>query len=396
MKTLYIECNMGVAGDMLMSALTELLPEPEQFITRMSQIGIPHVSYKREKSEKCGIVGTHIEVSVDGEVEGGYHHHEEHAHHHAHRSMADIEHIIEHLQTSDWVKEQAMAVYRLIAEAESRVHGREVSQIHFHEVGAMDAIADIVGVCLLIEELHPDRIIASPIHVGSGQVHCAHGILPVPAPATSLILQGVPIYSGEIKGELCTPTGAALLKHFAEEFIPMPLLQIEKTGYGMGHKDFPVANCVRALYGRQQEKAEEICELSCNMDDITGEELAYAMKLLLEHGAREVFTTPIGMKKNRPGILLTCLCDADKRQDMLEVIFRNTTTIGVREKPVRRYTLQRRIEECETPYGKVRVKVSEGYGTIQRKPEYDDLAQLAAQQQVSIRRIRETLHLTNP
>ena len=447
MKTLYIECNMGAAGDMLMSALSELHPDAEGFMTRLSQIGIPDVAFERRQAVKCGIVGTHIEVRVNGISEGEevhehthsheehVHHHEEehtyshegHAHHHeeehahshkehvhhheeehthsheehdhhhehhhthSHRSMAEIAHIISHLQVSDSVKEHATAVYRLIAEAESQVHGREVSEIHFHEVGTMDAIADIVGVCMLIEELHPDRILASPVHVGSGQVRCAHGILPVPAPATALMLKDVPIYGGQIQGELCTPTGAALLKHFVTEFVPMPAMQVKQIGYGMGNKDFEMANCVRVLMGEQQNTEGEICELSCNMDDMTGEEIAYAMNMLLEHGAREVFTTAVGMKKNRPGILLTCLCDTAKRQEMLELIFKHTTTIGIREKKIKRYILDRRIEETQTPYGIVHTKVSEGYGTVRRKPEYEDLAKIAAQQDKSLMEIKKNL-----
>lgn len=402
MKTLYIECNMGAAGDMLMSALSELHPDAEGFMTRLSQIGIPDVAFKRRQAVKCGIVGTHIEVRVKGVSEGEEvhehsHSHEEHVHHHehhhthSHRSMAEIAHIISHLQVSDSVKEHATAVYRLIAEAESQVHGREVSEIHFHEVGTMDAIADIVGVCMLIEELHPDRILASPVHVGSGQVRCAHGILPVPAPATALMLKDVPIYGGQIQGELCTPTGAALLKHFVTEFVPMPAMQVKQIGYGMGNKDFEMANCVRVLMGEQQNTEGEICELSCNMDDMTGEEIAYAMNMLLEHGAREVFTTAVGMKKNRPGILLTCLCDTAKRQEMLELIFKHTTTIGIREKKIQRYILDRRIEETQTPYGIVHTKVSEGYGTVRRKPEYEDLAKIAAQQDKSLMEIKKNL-----
>ena len=427
MKTLYIECNMGAAGDMLMSALSELHPDAEGFMTRLSQIGIPDVAFERRQAVKCGIVGTHIEVRVNGISEGeevhahsheehAHHHeeehahsHEEHAHHHeeehthsheehdhhhehhhthSHRSMAEIAHIISQLQVSDSVKEHAAAVYRLIAEAESQVHGREVSEIHFHEVGTMDAIADIVGVCMLIEELHPDRILASPVHVGSGQVRCAHGILPVPAPATALMLKDVPIYGGQIQGELCTPTGAALLKHFVTEFVPMPAMQVKQIGYGMGNKDFEMANCVRVLMGEQQNTEGE---LSCNMDDMTGEEIAYAMNMLLEHGAREVFTTAVGMKKNRPGILLTCLCDTAKRQEMLELIFKHTTTIGIREKKIQRYILDRRIEETQTPYGIVHTKVSEGYGTVRRKPEYEDLAKIAAQQDKSLMEIKKNL-----
>lgn len=248
MKTLYIDCGMGAAGDMLSAALLELLPDPEGFVERLNSLGIPGVHVTREKAVKCGITGTHLRVEIHGQEEGEAAH--GHPHHHSHSGMEEIEHLMGKLPIPTMVKLDVLAVYRLIAQAESKVHGVPVSQVHFHEVGAMDAVADITAVCLLLRELDPDRIVASAVHVGSGTVRCAHGVLPVPAPATARILEGVPIYGGEVRGELCTPTGAALLKHFATDFCPMPLMRLEKTGYGMGKKDFgDRANCVRAMIG---------------------------------------------------------------------------------------------------------------------------------------------------
>ena len=185
--------------------------------------------------------------------------------------MADIEHMISHLNVSDRVKENAKAVYRLIAEAECQVHGRDMEHIHFHEVGTLDAVADVVGNCLLMEMLGIEKVYASPVHVGSGTVKCAHGVLPVPAPATARILQGIPIYSEDIKGELCTPTGAALLKHFVSEFGSMPAMIVEKDGYGMGTKEFARANCVRVMLGETEDKADDVIEISTNLDDMTAE-----------------------------------------------------------------------------------------------------------------------------
>lgn len=271
MKTLYIECNMGAAGDMLMAALLEICPEPEAFVEKLNSLQIPKVTYRCEKSVKCGVTGTHMSVLIDGEEEEsadvtghhhGHSHADEHEHHHEHShseghhhhhgphtSMSDITRMIEALDIPQKVKQDAIAVYRLIAEAESHVHGKSVEEIHFHEVGTIDAVADVVGVCFLIHELAPEQIVASPVHVGKGRVHCAHGILPVPAPATAYILRGVPIYSGEINGELCTPTGAALLKYFCAKFGSMPVMQVDRIGYGMGKKDFEAANCVRVMFG---------------------------------------------------------------------------------------------------------------------------------------------------
>ncbi|WAI01554.1 nickel pincer cofactor biosynthesis protein LarC [Methanogenium organophilum] len=259
MRILHLECNMGASGDMLMSSLLELHPDPEGFIQRLNGLEIPGVTVQANSAVKCGIIGTQIVVTVNGAEEGSgdifhEHNHEQnhehnHAHEHHHHGMPEVGHIIGHLNIPTGVKNDARAVYSLIAEAESHVHGKPVDQVHFHEVGTMDAIADIVGVCLLMEELKPEQILASPVHVGSGNVRCAHGILPVPAPATAHILKDVPVYGGMIRGELCTPTGAALLKHFCSEFSPMPVMKVQKIGYGMGKKDFEIANSVRAFLG---------------------------------------------------------------------------------------------------------------------------------------------------
>ena len=288
-----------------------------------------------------------------------------------------------------------MAVYRLIADAESKAHGKSVSEIHFHEVGTMDAIADITAVCLLMHRLAPDEIIVSPVHVGSGQAHCAHGILPVPAPATATILQDVPIYGGSIQGELCTPTGAALLKHFASRFGEMPVMRTSAIGYGMGKKKFPAANCVRALLGERSAASDDVIELCCNIDDMTGEAIGYAFDKLFAAGALDVYTIPIGMKKSRPGHLLHVICREADKDALVRALFAHTTTIGIRENRFRRYTLDRRIETIETVDGPVRRKCSTGYGVSREKFEHDDLARIADAQGLSLReaeaRVRKQL-----
>lgn len=428
MRTLYIDCGMGAAGDMLTAALLELLPDPDEFVKELNALGIPRVQFKKEPSVKCGITGTHMTVTVGGEEEESHDHHHEHmddhshsdhehehdnshdnhehmddyshgdhehehnhshddhdhAHHH-HSSLHDIEHIIyEHLSLPSKVQEDIMAVYRLIAEAESHVHGVPMTEIHFHEVGTMDAIADITAVCMLIDRLFPDEVIVSPIHVGSGQVKCAHGILPVPAPATAYILKDVPIYGGNVRGELCTPTGAALLKHFATGFDSMPVMKTLAIGYGMGKKDFAEVNCVRAILGETDHTGDEVCELSCNVDDMTGEEIGFAMEQLFAAGALDVYTVPIGMKKSRPGILIRIMCRKADKETMIQTVFKHTTTIGIRESTLRRYVLDRHIETLETPYGPVRSKVSSGYGVERSKYEYDDLSRIAREKGISI------------
>ena len=318
-------------------------------------------------------------------------HSHDHGHSHTHASMQDIEAIIDRLAVSDRVKEDVLAVYRLIAEAESLVHGESVSEIHFHEVGMMDAIADIAGCAMLMERLHVEKVIASAVNVGFGHVRCAHGILPVPAPATANLLKGIPCYAGTVEGELCTPTGAALLRHYCSDFGNMPMMRVERVGYGTGNKDFEAANMVRAMLGETAGGQDKIVELQCNMDDVTAEELGYAMELLREKGARDVFAAAITMKKGRPGTLLTVLCTEEDKEELAGLIFRHTPTIGIRESVKGRMVLERRQETVHTPWGDVRVKVSEGYGVSKRKAEYEDLRRIAEDTGLSIREIREKI-----
>lgn len=430
MKTLYIDCGMGAAGDMLTAALYELLSDEEKelFIKKINTLNIPNVTVEAEKVSKCGIMGTHMKVCVAGIEEESHdhdhsheehdhhhehsheehhhhehehehshdehHHHEhehehhEHHHHHEHHSMADVASIIDGLNVSDNVKANSKKVYEAIAAAESNAHGVPVDKIHFHEVGSMDAIADVTAVSILMEMIKAERVVASSVHVGSGSVKCAHGILPVPAPATAFILKDVPIYGGQIKGELCTPTGAALLVNFVDEFGDMPVMKVDKIGYGMGKKDFERANCVRVMLGETKASSEMVVELICNLDDMTSERLGFAMETLLEKGALDVFTTPIGMKKSRLGVMLTVLCKEADKEEMVKNIFKYTTTLGIRENLMNRYTLSRSIEKRQTPYGEVTVKKSAGFGVSREKAEYEDLARIAKDNNIAIDEIK--------
>ena len=499
MKLLYLDCGMGAAGDMLGAALAELLPDDtrDAFASELNAAGIPGVHVSLDPSVKCGITGTHLTVTVNGteEKEGGHshfhdhshdhqhdhshshdHHHDhshehshsrDHHHDHSHRSLHDIHHIIDDLKLPEAVRTDILAVYRLIAEAESKAHDKPVSEIHFHEVGTMDAIADIASVCLLLHKLAPDQIIASPIHVGSGQVKCAHGILPVPAPATAYILKDIPIYSGSIQGELCTPTGAALLKHFVTRFDQMPLMTPASTGYGMGTKDFPAANCVRAILGESfaenqpeqpacspaapastttpapatapastaapasttapvstvtptpEEAAitETICELSCNVDDMTGEDIAFAIETFLQNGALDAFTVPCTMKKGRPGVLVPVLCKDPDQKQMTKLILQHTTTLGVRSAIKKRWALSRTESETVIPNDvlanvtapdmpaeskaqelkttgndcTIRSKTSTGFGITRNKYEHDDLEKIARTYGLTLAQVRALL-----
>ena len=427
MKTLYIECNMGIAGDMLMGALAEIAPA--EAVEKLRTLKIPGTEISFEHGEKCGIGGTRAHVLVHGEEEGsvgehghgGHDHDTEHAHHHSHGEhghdaehvhhhehhhygIEDIRSIINGLPVPASVKENALAIYTRIASAESKVHGQPVSEIHFHEVGAMDAVADVVGNCFLLEAIGAERIVSSPVNVGSGSVRCAHGILPVPAPATAEILKGTEYYSDEIRGELCTPTGAAILTHFTDEIGARPRMRVDSVGIGAGTKDFPKANILRVFLGEAREisgaddgtqpegrdfqpaadeeifcdssddsQMDQICELSANIDDMTGEELGFAMERILEAGALDVYYTPIVMKKSRPAVKLSCLCRREKAKAMAEVIFRHTRTAGIRRQDFVRYVLQRESTEQDG----LRVKSYRGYGVERSKPEYEDLAELA-------------------
>lgn len=404
MKIIYLDCGMGAAGDMLSAALYELLDEDgkKSFIEQMNSLGLTGVAVYAEKTEKCGISGTHMRVEVEGKEECEVYEHEqahehlhehvhehvhEQAHDHPHSGMNEIAHIINSMPLSERVRHNALCVYELIAKAESHVHGKSVDNIHFHEVGTKDAVCDVVAVSLLMEKIGVEKVISSPVHVGSGHVHCAHGTLPVPAPATAYILKDIPIYSKDIDGELCTPTGAALLKHFVSFFGEMPVMRVEKTGYGMGTKDFHVVNCVRVMLGETDEEEEQVIELTCNVDDMTPEMVGFAMERLFELGALEVYTIPVGMKKSRTGIMLCVICGETAREEIIHAIFKYTSTIGIRENISRRYTLGRRIENTETNFGNVRVKYSEGYGVKRKKYEYDDIAQIARKEGLSMNEV---------
>lgn len=390
MKTLYIDCSMGCAGDMLTAALLELHPDKDDFLSRMNAALGGKAVLSASPDSKCGIIGTHVTVLINGDEEG-----EATRHHHEHTSISEILSFIDSVPLEVKVREDAKKVYSIIAEAESRVHGHPMENVHFHEVGSLDALADVLSVCTLMHELAPERILASEVNVGSGTVRCAHGVLPVPAPATELILRGVPIYSGQIKSELCTPTGAALLKFFVLEFGAMPTMQIENAGCGTGKKDFECANVVRAFIGETANDGEEIIELACNLDDMTPEELSFAMEELFTLGALDVYFTSIGMKKSRPGVKLTCMCRERQRKQMLECIFKHTTTLGVREYVCKRYELGRSEKTVRTQDGEVRVKTSSGYGAVREKAEYEDLAALARKSGKTIAQIRSEVLKVN-
>ena len=368
MKMLYLDCSMGASGDMLTAALCALLPERDEFIKEMNSLGLPGVSVRAEEKSQYGISGIHVTVEVNGEDEEQ---HGEHGHHHhRHSSPGSIDTAIGAMPVSERVKRDARSVYALIAEAEAKAHGQSVELVHFHEVGAMDAVADVAAVCLLMEKLELNGFFVSPVNVGSGSVRCAHGVLPVPAPATAELLRGMISYGSDIQGELCTPTGAALIKYFGKSVRFMPPICTERVGIGMGSRDFGRCNCLRAFLGESgTDSGERMLELSCNIDDMSGEALGFAMERLIEAGAADVFFTPIYMKKNRPAYMLSCICRPELGDAICKAMLRHTSTLGVRYTECCRAVLERSGEILNTSLGEVRIKRSEGFGVKKIKPE---------------------------
>lgn len=400
MKTLFLDCSMGAAGDMLSAALLDAVStalSPEQVTQSLNAMSVPDVVYTAEETERGGIRGIRLHVAVHGTEEGE--HASEHAPHS--RTLQEIWDIIDSLTVDTETAARIRAVYERLADAESHAHGIPVTEVHLHEVGMLDAIADIAAFSNLFGKIRPDRVIASPVRTGYGTVQAAHGILPVPAPATAYLLQDVPCFAGDIEGEMCTPTGAAILTSFADEFRTMPVMRVERIGYGCGTKEFPTANCVRAMIGETDpdrpmavatvKSDEEIVKLEADIDDMTGEEIGFAINEIYEAGAIEVYQTQILMKKGRPGVLLTVLLHPEKRDAVVQAVFRYTTTIGIREAVMQRYVLNRKTAEELTDYGPIHRKISDGYGVHREKWEYEDLAALAREEGIGLRDIREKL-----
>lgn len=405
MKRLFLDCQMGIAGDMLTATLLGLVDNPQTWINRLNQMGIPDVTYSLISKEDKGVEGYRVVVTINGIEESKNHdehhnHHDayhehithsethedgEHSKHHVHseqhvhgRGLQDVTDIINSLSISDTCKQNAINVYNLVAQAEAKVHKSTVTQIHFHELGMLDAIADIVAVCVLIEELKFNEIIISPIHVGTGSVHCAHGELPVPAPATMELLAGIPMYADyQIKGELCTPTGAALAQYFGTSYSNMPVMTPAKVSYGFGTKQFERPNCIRAFVELLDDSEDTIIELSCNLDDMTPEEIGYAVEHLVLSPALDVFTTPIMMKKQRPGTMLTVLCKVDDIDNVRDLIFKHTTSLGIRYHRCDRYILNRSTGDIDWEGHTIAFKKSYGFGVVKHKYEYDSLAAIA-------------------
>ena len=399
MTILFLQLESGAAGDMLAAALLGLVPDPEASLARLRSLVPPGIELTLRDGLRGGLAGNLFGVTANGQTEcsaddhghghGHDHDHDhDHDHGHHHASLADVRAHILALPLEERVRENALAVFDSIAKAESKAHGRPVDQIHFHEVGTLDAIADVICVCALVAELAPDRIVATPPNVGGGTVRCAHGVLPVPAPATAYLLEGLPWHGDDPStGELLTPTGAALLRHFVAHWGPQPAARWLRTGIGLGHRDTPGrSNAVRAFVGDALPSPAaqpfpggpngRVAELLCNLDDMTGEALGRACeRLRAVPGVLDAALSPLQMKKNRPGHLLRVLATPESADAAAAAILRETSTFGVRRADLARYELDRRFEERPAPGGSraVRWKRGTGYGVDKAKPEFESM-----------------------
>jgi len=382
MKILYFDCPMGISGDMFLGALIDLGVDLGMILRELKKLplGGEKIEVKTAKEIRHSITGTSFRVKM------------RESHHH--RTFKDIRALIKNSRLSPSVKGLSTSIFKTIAMAEAKIHGISADRVHFHEVGAMDSIIDIVGASVAVTSLGIERFFSSPIPLGTGKVKTMHGTLPVPAPATLEILKGVPVRESDVPFELTTPTGAAIVKTLTEAYGSVPDMVMDKIGYGAGKKDFKeAANLLRVVVGRRGDKREHdggLFILETNIDDMSPQIAGYLMERLFEQGALDVFFTPVTMKKTRPGMLLTVLSTHERKEGLIDTIFDESTSIGVRTYPVDRRILERKIVKVRTPWGPVRVKVSLRDGAaINIQPEYDDCRAAAANKGVPLKKVMD-------
>ena len=414
MKILYLDCFAGISGDMTIGALLDLGLDFEFLKNELAKLGVAGYELSQSRVDRSGINAAKFDVHLSN-IEINHHHdhtHGDHSHshdselitHHSslntsphshdHRSLSTIKHLIEASTLSNKVKTNSLAIFQRIGEAETKIHGVDIESIHFHEVGAIDSIVDIIGACIGLEALGIEKIISSPLHVGYGTFTCAHGTYPIPGPAATEILRGVPIYAKEIEGELVTPTGAAIVATLASEFSKMPMMRVEKVGYGAGtrtYEKFP--NVLRAVIGELETEdatPDTISVIEANIDDLSPQIFGHFMEQALAAGALDIFYTPVQMKKNRPGILLTLLCTVADREKFIDLIFRETTTLGVRHRDEKRVILRREFVTVETEFGAIKIKIArnENGEIMNAAPEFEDCHSAAKKHEVAVRKVQ--------
>ncbi len=384
MKILYYDCFSGISGDMNLAAMIDLGVSPDTLEEELKKLGLEQeYSLEVSRARKMGISGTRVMVRL---------HHREEDHPHPHRHLADIEAIIDRSNLDAKVKALSLRIFRKIAEAEARVHGTDIHKVHFHEVGATDSIVDIVGAAICFEQLGVDEVWSLPPELGGGFVDCSHGRMPVPAPATAGLLQGVPVTSGRVPFETTTPTGAAILVSLVSRFTASPSFRILQTGYGVGQRDMEIPNVLRVYLAKTDEPATGSRMLECNIDDMNPEQYEYVMERLFEAGADDVYLTPLIMKKGRPAVKISVLCNQEIQDALKEILFRESTTLGIRSFHVDKDMLERKIRTLETPYGKVRFKEAYFRGeALRMKPEWEDCRRIATEQGLSIQAVYQLL-----
>jgi uncharacterized protein (TIGR00299 family) protein len=386
MKIAYLDGSSGISGDMFLAALIDAGLSPKRLLEELKKIPLGFYEFKRTVAMRRGIAGTRIEIRDPGQRQA--------------RHLSHIEKLIGDSTLSDSVKERALKIFRRLGEAEATLHNQPIEKVHFHEVGALDTILDVVGACVGLELLEVSELISSPLNVGSGHVEAAHGTLPVPAPATAELLKDIPIYSSGVEGELVTPTGAAIISTLASSFGPMPAMKVSRIGYGAGEKDFPRhPNLARLFVGEKAEieqarpqpgaeSEEAVSVIEANVDDMSPQLYGFFVERALAAGALDVICTPVQMKKNRPGMMISLVADPDKCDELARLVFEQTTTIGVRIHQARRKVLQREIVTVETAYGPLNVKVAWLDGKVVNvAPEYDDCKRVAEEKSVPLKQV---------
>ena len=382
MRTLYFDCFAGASGDMILGAMVAACVDPAALREQLSRLNVAGFSVNFETVSRSGLSATYARVETTDQ--------------HKHRHLSDIKKIIESSGVSDAAKTLAIQIFTRLAEAEARVHNEPIEHVHFHEVGALDAIVDIVGAAICFDLLKIDRFVCSPLHVGSGVIEMAHGRFPVPPPAVAELLKGVPFYSTDIQGELLTPTGAAIITTVCEEFGPVPQMTAEVTGYGAGtreYKDFP--NVLRVMVGQTAVNCpagEQLLMIETNIDDLSPQILGHVMDRAFELGALDCYFTPVQMKKNRPGVLLSVLCERERKEALLKLLFTETTTLGVRSYEVERRALRRSVTQVETQYGPIDVKVAHLNGhVVNQMPEFEQVRAAATQAGVPLKVVEDAV-----
>ena len=420
MKTLYFDCSSGISGNMTLAALIEIIGDENYLIEELKKLHIDGYTIDISKKVKNGITGTHVDVILTHQHEHSHtheehihhhdhihedhiHHHEhdeehlhendhEHGHehhHHEHRNLHDVCEIIDNSDIDEESKDLAKRIFMRVAKAESKVHNKPLDEVHFHEVGAIDSIVDIVGTAILINKIRPDKIISSVVNDGHGFIECAHGTMAVPVPATSEIFanSNVEFRQIDIDTELVTPTGAAIIAELSSEFTTLPAMKIKKIGWGAGTKDLKIPNVLKVYYGEMQEENQKIVVMETNIDDCSGEILGYTEDLLFQNGALDVFYTPIFMKKNRPAYRLTVVCKEPDIQKLQNIIFKETTTIGIRYRYEYRTELEREPITINTKYGTLQAKKVVNNGETYIYPEYESVKELAEKNHIPLKEI---------